>query len=236
MQGKVHVFGIHGSHQATHGLDHDHHIAGFHADDHIVKVFGDKHTQELHHAFHHASRSVAIAAHDAVAQRTVVHPQPNGGAMLAANLDERQQRVADFLDFGAILLIGVGELLEGACRVYKIAGIDAHLVGESRCRKGCTWIEMDVGHQRHIASLLAQQVANHADAFCFSHTLCCEPHVVGTGIYDALALCCAAFGVVGIGVGHGLHPDGEVAAHGHCANVYRHRVATVVIKRAVVHV
>ena len=73
VQRKMHLLGIHGDHKAAHGLHHHHHIAGFHRDDHIVKILGHKHAPEFHHTLHHALWSVAITAHDAVAERPMVH-------------------------------------------------------------------------------------------------------------------------------------------------------------------
>ena len=68
VQREVHVLAVHGRHQAAHRLDHDHDVAGFHADDNVVEILGHKHSQKLHHALNHAGGCVAIARHDAVAQ------------------------------------------------------------------------------------------------------------------------------------------------------------------------
>ena len=93
----MHVFLVHRTHQAADGLNHNYHIASLHRDDHIHEALGDKHAQKLHYTLDHASRSVAVTRHDAVAQTAMVYAQTHCSVVVAANLDERQQGVVNFL-------------------------------------------------------------------------------------------------------------------------------------------
>ena len=91
---------------------------------------------------------------------------------------------------------------------------------------------MDVGYQWHVASLLAQQVPHHANAFGLANTLCRQAHQLASGIGDALALRCTAFNVVGVGVGHRLNSHGPFTAQLHPAHIDGDCIATLVVKHA----
>ena len=90
VQREMHILAVHGIDQTAHRLDHDHDIRRLHRNHHVHEFFLDKHPQEFHHALDHACRSVAIAAHDAVAQRAVVYAQAQCGVVLTAHGEQWQ--------------------------------------------------------------------------------------------------------------------------------------------------
>ena len=198
----MHVLTVHRVDKAAHCLDHDDDIGCLHRNHHVHELLLDKHAQELHHALDHPGSRIAVAAHDAVAQRTVVHAQAHCRVALAAHLDKGQQRLTHALELGVILFLGVLQLLECACRIYKVPRVDAHTLthlGGSKCRLG---VEMDVGNQRNIAAVGSQQLRNLTDAVCLLYALGRQSHIVGSGIGDALALGRTGLYVIGGGVGH----------------------------------
>ena len=150
---EMHVLAIHGIDQASHGFDHDGHVRGLHRDDNIHESLINKYPEKFHHTLDHAGSSVAIAAHDAVAERAVVHTQPDGGVVLTANGDKGQQGLTDASQLGLILLIAVFQLLESARRVHKVSWVDAHALAHRCRRKGSLGIEVDIGNQRDVAVL-----------------------------------------------------------------------------------
>ena len=59
----------------------------------------------------------------------------------------------DSLQFGGIFLIGIFQLLESACRIDKVARIDAYTFthrGRGQCRLR---VEVDVGNEWDVAAL-----------------------------------------------------------------------------------
>ena len=85
MQRKTHSFTLHGIDQQTHTTYHHHRVAGFDGHYHVLEIFLHTNAQELHATLHNTFRRISIAAHDAVAQRTVVHTNADGRAVLTAN-------------------------------------------------------------------------------------------------------------------------------------------------------
>ena len=162
----------------------------------------DKHPQKLHYRLNHAGGGVAVAAHDAVAQRTVVHAQAHGGVVLAADVDKRHECIVYALQLMVIFLVGIRQCLELAGRVNEVAGIDAHLVSDGGSGKCSLGVEMNVGNERHVAPRFAELGAYLANALSLAHTLRCEPDDFGTGSGKRLALSHACLDVVGVGVGH----------------------------------
>ena len=159
----------------------------------------------------------------------MVHAQANRRVVLAAHGDERQQGLADAAQLGGVLLIGVFQLLEGACRVHKVARIDAHTLAHLGCGECCLWIEVDVGNQGDVAAIAAQQLRNLADAAGLFHTLGRQPHIVGSGIGNALALGSARLDIIGGSVGHRLDAYGPIASHGDSTHIDAHcRTAFIV--------
>ena len=89
MQWIVHVFMVHGFHQEAYRSNHDHSIAGFDGYDHIVEVLTFADAQKLHATFYDTCGSVAIARHDAIAERTMVYSYAYGSMVLFTDIEER---------------------------------------------------------------------------------------------------------------------------------------------------
>ena len=202
MKREVHVLTVHGVNKTAHGLDHDDDVGCLHRNHYIHELFLDKHAQELHHALDHTGRRVAVAAHDAVTQRAVVHTQAHSRVVVAAHLDKGQQRLTHALELGVILFLGKFKLLECACRIHKVSRVDAYTLTHLGGSKRCLGIEVDVGNQRDVASVGAQHLRDLADAVSLFYALCRQPHIVGPGIGDALALGRTGLYVIGSGIGH----------------------------------
>ena len=199
VQREVHILGIHRLHQAAHGFHHNHCVRGFYRYHHVEEVLRHHHAEKFHHALHHSGWSVAITAHDAVAERTMVHAETHCSAVFAANGYEWHQCFGDFLYLAGIFFVAESEFLECSRHVNKVARIDAHLVGLLRCLECCLGIEVDISHQWHIVALIDKMLAYHAYVVGLAHTLSSESHKVGSGIGYAAALRHTALYVVGAG-------------------------------------
>ena len=93
MKGEVHVLGIHGCNQPAHSLHHHRDIRGFDGYDHVAEIMLETNAQKFHGALHHSCRSVAVTAHDAVREGTMVDPDTQCGVMLPAYIEQRQKPI-----------------------------------------------------------------------------------------------------------------------------------------------
>ena len=232
VQRKVHIFGIHSHNQSPNRFHHHHRVRSLDGNHHVGETLSHKHTQELHHALHHSGRRVAVTAHDAVAERAVIHAKAHRRAMFAAQSNERHQGVANLRQFGNVFLVGEREFLERASYIDKITRIDTHLVGSDSRSKGSARIEMNVSHQRQLVALGDELTANHTNVIGLTHTLSGEAHKVGTGIGNAAALSHAALGVHGAGGGHRLHTHRIVGAHHQVLDAHRCGFATFIVNHS----
>ncbi len=82
MERIVHILGIHGAHEATHGLHHHRDVGGLDGDHNVVEIPPAAHSEKLHCTLHHAGRSVAVAAHYTVG--AVVHADADSRAVFSA--------------------------------------------------------------------------------------------------------------------------------------------------------
>ena len=229
MQRKVHVFLLHRLYEESHGGYHHHGVGCFYRNHHLEVVFRHKHPQKFHRALHHPCRGVAIATHDAVAQRAVVHADAHCGAVLAADVDKRAQRVADALYLGGIFLVGVFKFLEGARRVNEIARVDAHFVGYCRGGKRGGGIEMDVGYKRRGVAVGAHQGAYFPYCVSLFHPLGRESHIRCSGVGNPFGLRSARFDVVGRCRGHRLYSYRVLSAERYSAHIHAPGVAAVIV-------
>ena len=133
--------------------------------------------------------------------------------MFAALVDERQQGLADAGEFGGVFVIGIFKALERAGGVHKVARVDAHALTDLGSRHGSLRLEVNVGDKGDVAPLRTQDLGDFTDAQCLLDALSREPHIVGPGIGDALALCRTGLNVVGGGIGHRLDTYGPLTAH-----------------------
>lgn len=79
---------------------------------------------------------------------------------------------------------------------------------------------MDVGDGSRAVSLLAEPCDDPLQVLGFAPSLSREAYDLAACAVDALDLCNAGFGVVGVGVGHRLHGDRVIAADGYVADAY----------------
>ena len=148
MQRIVHIFRFHCPDQQTDGFYHDNRVRGLNRNHDIGKVFIPADTQKFHTRGNHAFGSVAIAAHDPVGQRTVVHADADGGSVCFADVKKWNETVAYLLQFCGIFLIGIFQQVERLHFVDIVSGVDTHFLHLFGSGVGRTWVEMDVGDQR----------------------------------------------------------------------------------------
>ena len=168
--------------------------------------------QELHARFYHALGCVAVARHDAVGQRAVVHADADGRVVLLTDVQEGDKAVAYLLQLLRIFLVGILQVLEGTGSVYVVTGVDAYLLGIESGHVGHARIEVYIGHQRRHIAVAAQGSIDVAKVFGFLHALCREPHVFTARIGYTFGLSYAGIGILGSGIGHALYADRIVAS------------------------
>ena len=108
-----------------------------------------------------------------------------------------------------------------AAPVVEITGVDAHLLYIFSRHEGRLRHEMDIGHQRHGASLLLQPGADRGEVRRLAASLCGEPHDLAARPGNAPHLRRRGLGIVRVGVGHRLDPHGIPPADHHAS--HRHR-------------
>ena len=214
MQGVVHVLSIHRLHQQTHGGDHHDSVRGLDGNHDVVEVLSAEDAQELHTTLDDTLGCIAVARHDAVGERTVIHTDTHGGVMLLTDIDKRHELGLNLLQFLGIFLVGVFQMFEGTAWVDVVAGIDADLLAvlcsdvSGMCR------EMNVGHQWCIVAVSLQSGRDILHVLRFASALSGETHQFTTSINDALGLSHASLSVVRVRSCHRLDTDGVIATDG----------------------
>ena len=110
---------------------------------------------KLQRALDHAERRVAVAVHDAVAQRTVIRADPHCAAMLLAKLHQRRKPFADALQFRCVVGVGVF-LYRELFRIGVVAGIHADFLHPLRRLHRGLGLEVNISDNRHPASARAE--------------------------------------------------------------------------------
>ena len=213
MEGKVHPFPLHDSSHEPDGLHHDDGIARLDGDHHVAEVLLHADAQELHARLHHPLGRVAVARHDAVGERAVVHTDAQGGMVCLADVEQGDEACAYLLQFACILLVGIFQVLEGACGIDVVARVDAHLLGIERSYFRHLGVEVDVCHEGRQVALRAQGGVDVAQVLSLCHSLGSEPYVLSSGVDDSLCLCDGRFGVARRRVGHRLDAYGVGSPH-----------------------
>ena len=212
MQRIAHPFGLHLLYQEAYRLHHHHRVRGFNGDNDVLEGLAPTDAKELHATLDDSFGRVAVTTHDAVGKRTVVHSDANSRALLAADTQEGHKASLDFLDFLGIFLVGIFQLLESSPRIDVVARIDAHLFGIPSSHVGHVGIEVHVGHQRRVVALLSKSRTDVAKILGLAFPLRGEPNEFSSGTNDAFGLLHTGVGIVGVGSGHRLNPDGMIAA------------------------
>ena len=110
---------------------------------------------EFQRALHHAERRVAVAVHDAVAERAVIGSDAHGALQLLAEFHQRREAFLHALHLGGVRLVGV-ILDDEFLLVGVIARVDTdHFDPFGRFHGGLR-LEMNVGHEGHEAAARAQ--------------------------------------------------------------------------------
>ena len=179
---EVHFLAAHRVYEQAHALHHHHGVRSFDRNHHVVKMHLGTDAQELHATLHNARWCVAITAHDAIRQATVIHTDAHCRAVGAANVEELHKAIFQARQFGGILLVGVLQFLERASRIHIIARIDAHFFhNRGRC-VGHSGIKVHIGHEWRVKALTVQGFADVFEIFGLAQSLRSEPNVVGTGL------------------------------------------------------
>ena len=144
-----HLFLVHAGDEQAVGLDHHLGIRCLHREDDLVVGVARGDAEELEGALDHAERRVAVAVHDAIAERAVIGADAHRAAELFAADHERGKRIVEAGEFGVV--VGVGVFADGEFfLVGVVAGIDADffdvLDGFHRGARE----EMDVGDDRDV--------------------------------------------------------------------------------------
>ena len=132
-------------------------------------------------ALDHAQRRVAVAIHDAVAERTVVGADTQCAVARFAFLDERRKLRLDTRQLIGVLLVGVFADVE-FFGVGIVAGIDAHhLAPLDRLHRGVR-LEVNVRHHRHIRTTGTNPGDNMLKIGGVAFGLCGDAYDLATGI------------------------------------------------------
>ena len=127
--------------------------------------------------------------------------------VLLTNLEERNKALADLLNLGSILLVGIVQMLEGTCCIHVIAGVDAYLLGKTGSHISHPGVEVYVSHQRHHAPFDAQGSIDMLQVLRFAHPLGSEAYIFASCFYDTQCLFHAGFGIHRDRIGHALQAD-----------------------------
>ena len=152
VQREAHALAFHHLAEQTHGAHHHLRVRGFDAYHHVGEMLLHAYPQKLHAALYDACGCVAVAAHDAVRQRTVVYAYAQRRAVLPAYRQQTAEAFLQACQFGGILLVGVFELLELPGGVGVVAGVDAHLLHDGCGHVGHVGVKVHVGHERAVVS------------------------------------------------------------------------------------
>ena len=161
---------------------------------------------ELQRALDHAERRVAVAVHDAVAQRAVVRADAQGAAEALGLQHERGELLLDALQLLGVRVVGVfldGELLG----VGVVAGVHADLLDPLHGLHRGLGLEVDVGHDRHLAALGAELADDVLQIGRILHRGGGDAHDLAADGHEIQRLPHRGGGVHGVAGDHGLLHD-----------------------------
>ena len=176
-------------------------------------MFALENAQKLHTALHNTLRGVAIARHDAVAERTVVDADANSSMVLLTDIDKRHQLVLYLLQFLGIFGIGVLQMLERAPGIDIVARIDAYLFAILRCHISGMRRKVHISHQWCLVTVSLQTSRDILHVLSFTRALSGETHQFATRINYTLCLLDTTIGIVGVDGCHRLNADGVLSAN-----------------------
>ena len=202
MHWKTHTFLSHFCHQQSHALYHNDCIAGLYADNHIHELLAHTNTQKLHTAFHYALRSVAITAHDAVGQTSVVHTNAHGCAVFATNLQKRNQTVLYFLQFCLIFLVCILQMFELTSSIHIISRIDTYFLAIACSHFSHFGVEMHISHQRYVTASQTHSGIDFPHILRFTGSLGCQADIFSSRLRNPKNLLNRGFCIHGGSIGH----------------------------------
>ena len=135
--------------------------------------------------------------------------------MSLTDIKEWDETIANLLDLKCIFLVGIFEFHESTTRINIVAGIDSNLLDNLSCYIGNCSIEVDIGNKRHFVPIAMNACFNLPERKSLFLALCRQTNDVRTSIYDAFDLGHRCLDIVGVRVGHRLHPDWVLAANDH---------------------
>ena len=216
----VHVLTFHNFDQKSYATYHDYRVAGLDGYDYVIEFFPSADTQKFHTALYDTFGRVAITAHDAVAERTMVHSDTQSCMVFPTDIQQGNEALFYLAKFAGIFFVGIFQMFESTCRISIIARVDTDFFCIKSGYFGYFGIEMHIGNKGDIASGRAYCCIDFFQIFSFSHALCGQPYVFSAGFSDAQCLCSASCCVECRRVGHALDPDRILAAKRCLADMY----------------
>ena len=202
----VHAFLLHLPTEQADALDHDDGVRSLNADHHITELLAFGNAQELHARLHNAFGRIAIARHDAVGERTMVHTDADGSAVFATDIKETAEAFVQTGKFLTVLLVGIFQSLELAGRVHIVAGIDAYLLHDCSGNVGHIRVEVNVGTERNVSiATFREPRLDVAQVLCLASALGSKANQLSACLNDADGLRYATFGVERGACCHTLH-------------------------------
>ncbi len=220
VQWESHPLFFHDVHQQTDGFHHHDRIGRFDGNHYVSEILLDTDAEKFHTGFHHPRRRITIARHDAVGQRTVVHPDTDGRVVLLADIQKRDKPVVNLAYLLSVLLVCIFQFLKSTRSIYIVSRIDTHLF----CILGSYIrhfrIEMHIGNQGNHISLTAQPDIDIHQVFGFFDTLGCEADILATCVNNTFRLFHTSRRVLRRRISHRLDTNRIGAAQRHSPNIY----------------
>ena len=119
----------------------------------IAVIAGD--AGEFEGAFDHSEWGIAVAIHDAIAQRPVIGADAHGDAARLAEADERAETFADAIEFRGVLVVRILDDFE-FFGIGVVTWIDAHFFDPLSGFHGGFGFKVDIGDERDGAAVVAQ--------------------------------------------------------------------------------
>ena len=167
---------------------------------------------ELQSALHHAQRRVAVAVHDAVAERAVVGADTQRAVARFALVDEWRELGLNTLQLACVLFVGVFADVE-FFGVGIVAGVDAHHLAPLHRLECGVRLKMNVGHDRHVRPARADAGDDRLEVGGVAPGLRGDANNLAAGIDQCHRLLDAGVGVERAAGDHRLAYDWPVATH-----------------------
>ena len=199
----IRTFGIEPRDKQTISLDHHLRVGGLHRKYQIMVIVITCDAGKLQRAFHHAERRVAIAVHDAIRERSMIGADAHHPSKILAKLHQRRKFLADAFELLLILRVGVLADFE-LLLVGVISRVHANFLHPLGGLERGIGLEMDVGHQRHLAAGSSHFARDVFEVRGVNFRLGGDPHNFTARIREREHLGDAGGRVAGVGGDHRL--------------------------------